>query len=105
MLAQSVINSMSFYMKDDKGKSIEAINIKMLPRLKQAIIREFEDEREKRVWFIWSNQYNAWWGIKSRGYVTERKKAGRYRYSEALEILRKENSIVEDIPNVTMFRL
>lgn len=40
---------------------------------------------------IWSNEHNAWWAPNSRGYVVDRKSAGRYIVEEAKKICEGAN--------------
>lgn len=53
-------------------------------------------------WIIWSNEHNAWWGADHKGYVAERKVAGRYSYDEALKIVKGANIGLKDVPNEAM---
>lgn len=49
-------------------------------------------------WLIWSFEHDAWWGKNHRGYVTNIKKAGRYDYVEALEIVEGANRYCKKDP-------
>lgn len=57
-----------------------------------------------RMWIIWSNEHCAWWGPNRAGYVRKRQDAGRYSFTEAVEIVRRADFAPEarDIPNETM---
>lgn len=40
---------------------------------------------------IWSNEHNAWWKPRSRGYTCDRRDAGVYTAKEAWEICQGAN--------------
>lgn len=43
------------------------------------------------IWLIWSMEHNAWWSPNKCGYTKSRQQAGRYTYSEAMEIVKNAN--------------
>lgn len=58
---------------------------------------------EKRAWLIWSVEHGAWWAAEHKGYVIDRKSAGRYTYAEALRIVSNANLHHDaDVPNEAM---
>jgi hypothetical protein len=38
------------------------------------------------AWLVWSNEHRRWWRPNHRGYTTRQAEAGRYPYTEALDI-------------------
>jgi len=46
---------------------------------------------DKIKWLIWSIEHNAWWGPNCCGYTRSQHEAGRYNYSEALNIVGNAN--------------
>jgi len=44
---------------------------------------------------IWSNEHNAWWRPKSRGYTNYRSLAGEYTLAEATEICNSANKHID----------
>lgn len=56
------------------------------------------------MWLIWSNEHNGWWAPARQGYNRERKRAGRYTFKEALEIVENANAGADDCPNECMVR-
>ena len=39
------------------------------------------------AWLVWSNEHNAWWRPKSRGYTDDIRAAGIYTHARAHEIV------------------
>ena len=60
----------------------------------------------QKVWLIWSNEHNAWWGPAERGYVRDIRSAGLYTFERAAEICDCANIAVEpdEAPKETMLR-
>lgn len=54
------------------------------------------------LWFIWSNEHNAWWGANQRGYVQVKTNAGQYDFETACEICQSANRHSGQRPNETM---
>ena len=59
-------------------------------------------KQDGQMWFIWSNEHKAWWKPDSLGYTTEKRKAGRYTYDEALDICRSANIREPNEPEESM---
>jgi hypothetical protein len=49
----------------------------------------------QNLWLVWSYEHNAWWGPGKCGYTKDWQKAGRYRYSEAMQICVDANRYTE----------
>lgn len=49
-------------------------------------------------WLIWSNEHHAWWRPNCQGYTQHKKDAGRYSWSDALDIIDTANYATEDDP-------
>jgi hypothetical protein len=47
-------------------------------------------------WLIWSNEHRAYWRPNMAGYTTFAKAAGRYTYTQAIEICRDARSHGDD---------
>lgn len=62
-----------------------------------------ENTQEKK-WLIWSVEHSAWWAPDSRGYIRDRKYAGKYSFEEAAEICEGANRHLKSDfpPNETM---
>ena len=45
----------------------------------------------EKNWLIWSIEHNAWWMPNSMGYTSDRSKAGRYTFQDALAIVKDAN--------------
>jgi len=60
--------------------------------------------KEDNLWYIWSNEHNAWWGPRHNGYFSSRLQAGHYTWEEARKIINDSNCMLEDndMPNETM---
>lgn len=63
-------------------------------------------KQEGTLWRIWSIEHNAWWAPHHLGYVQDKKEAGLYTYTEALEIVRGANQYRSDDqkPNEAMIK-
>ena len=59
-------------------------------------------EKPKPMWMVWSSEHHAWWGPNGCGYRNFKQQAGRYSFSEALEIVRDANRCAKGIPMETM---
>ena len=53
------------------------------------------------LWVIWSMEHNAYWGHNRCGYVNGYARAGRYSFTEALEIVSTAN-VDKDNPQEAM---
>ena len=40
--------------------------------------------KESKVWLVWSNEHQAWWGPNRSGYFIDINSAGRYTLAEAV---------------------
>lgn len=68
-----------------------------------------DNERARQngtLWRVWSIEHNAWWAPHHLGYVQDKKEAGLYTYTEALEIVRGANQYRSDDqkPNEAMIK-
>lgn len=58
--------------------------------------------KHSKVWLVWSNEHNAYWGTNKCGYTQNAMKAGRYTAREAKSICKNANIAVDknkDLPN------
>ena len=60
---------------------------------------------ENTQWRIWSIEHNGWWKPNGDGYTTEKEKAGKYSYEEAVDIVESANINGLDTPNEAMIRI
>lgn len=58
----------------------------------------------EELWLIWSEEHRAWWAPNHKGYVQERKQAGKYTYDDACDIVKGANVNFKDVPNEAMVR-
>ena len=58
------------------------------------------------LWLIWSNEHHAYWAPERCGYTKSANAAGRYQFSEAIEICRDARIATNDDapPPETMLR-
>jgi hypothetical protein len=54
------------------------------------VARERDAQRQPK-WLIWSMEHSAWWRADHSGYTTTRVNAGRYSFSDALDIVHNAN--------------
>ena len=47
---------------------------------------------KENLWLIWSLEHNGWWMPDRNGYHADIKKAGRYTFEEAREIVTDANN-------------
>lgn len=60
------------------------------------------ENMEKTLWLIWSIEHNAWWAPAWNGYVKNRLDAGKYKYTDAANIVASANIGEHNVPNEAM---
>lgn len=62
---------------------------------------------EINLWYIWSNEHNAWWKSNHRGYHPDKNNAGLYTTEQAIAIVKGANEFqfADQVPNEAMIPL
>lgn len=55
-----------------------------------------------KKWLIWCHERDMWWKSNRQGYTYYLQEAGKYTYSDALEVCKEANQYSSDTPQETM---
>ena len=48
-------------------------------------------DADKQLWLVWSHEHDGYWPQNRRGYIKNRRDAGRFTFNEAVQIINEGN--------------